>query len=269
MTQALPADWLQRLRATLGRPPARPRVPLCWGGEAIGSVEPQLVAQLHAERPDARALLVQDASSGSFEVRGDELTGSLGELAQMLHGLGLCHAWRDEQLPVTSQDGRELGSVERGVVRQLGVATLAVHLMGVTPDGRHWVQQRAFDKPNDPGLWDTLMGGLVPVGEGLQEALARETCEEAGLALEQLRVEYGGSLLSQGPAPDSPAGYVVERIHWYRCVVPEGVVPRNLDGEVERFEVLTSAELCERLVAGGFTIEAAAVFAAALTAQRV
>jgi len=24
-----------------------------------------------------------------------------------------------------------------------------------------WVQQRALDKANDPGLWDTLMGGMV------------------------------------------------------------------------------------------------------------
>jgi hypothetical protein len=65
-----------------------------------------------------------------------------------------CGPWRDEQLR-GRHPGQRLGTVERGAVRVLGLATQAVHLVGVAPDGRHWVQQRALDKPNDPGLWDT------------------------------------------------------------------------------------------------------------------
>ena len=33
-----------------------------------------------------------------------------------------------------------------------------MHLVGETSDGHFWVQQRALNKANDPGQWDTLMG---------------------------------------------------------------------------------------------------------------
>jgi hypothetical protein len=62
-------------------------------------------------------------------------------------------------------------------VRPLGIATRAVHLVGVCADGSIWVQQRSEDKANNPGMWDTLMGGMVSAADGLAEALARETWE--------------------------------------------------------------------------------------------
>ena len=43
---------------------------------------------------------------------------------------GVAHAWRDEQLAVTDAQGRTLGTVERAVVRPLGITTFAVHLVG-------------------------------------------------------------------------------------------------------------------------------------------
>ena len=72
--------------------------------------------------------------------------------------------------------------MERAVVRPLGITTFAVHLLA-SPDGRHWVQQRSLTKPNDPGLWDTLMGGMIPASDSMAQALERETWEEAGLRL--------------------------------------------------------------------------------------
>ena len=61
-----------------------------------------------------------------------------------------------------------------------------MHLSGRSPDGRTWVQQRALDKANAPGLWDTLMGGMVSAQDTMDTALARETWEEAGLHLDAL-----------------------------------------------------------------------------------
>jgi hypothetical protein len=54
-------------------------------------------------------------------------------------------------------------------------------------------------------------------------------------------------------------GYVVEHIDWYRCVVPEGVVPANQDGEVQQFALFDEGELARRLMGDGFTLEAALV----------
>jgi len=55
-------------------------------------------------------------------------------------------------------------------VRTLGIATQAVHLVGTTPGGSVWVQQRAFDKAVDPGLWDTLMAPDVLARDGAGDA---------------------------------------------------------------------------------------------------
>ena len=77
---------------------------------------------------------------------------------------------------------KTIGQVERGAVRPLGIATQAVHLVGHAADGRIWVQQRALNKANDPGLWDTLMGGMVSAADTVATALVRETWEEARVA---------------------------------------------------------------------------------------
>ena len=115
-----------------------------------------------------------------------DTTDALNTLAAALRDAGLCGPWRDEQLAVTNPAGEVIGTVERGAVRVLGVATRAVHLVGLAPDGRMWVQKRSLTKPNNPGLWDTLMGGMVSATDSLPQALARETWEEAGLRVEAL-----------------------------------------------------------------------------------
>jgi 8-oxo-dGTP pyrophosphatase MutT (NUDIX family) len=258
----LPAGWLARLHARTSRPPRRPRLPLRWRGITIGSVDPGLPGALAEGAPGAP--MPWHARPDAIELHEGELTPTLALLADGLRQAGLVHAWRDEQLAVRDPQGAVLGSVERGVVRPLGIATHAVHLVGCAPDGRHWVQLRSLTKANDPGLWDTLMGGMVPACDSLQDALARETWEEAGLRLPQLHgLRHGGQVATCGPSSETGWGYVVESIDWYRCVVPEAIAPANQDGEVDRFELLEPAQLHARLVADAFTTEAALVYAAA------
>jgi 8-oxo-dGTP pyrophosphatase MutT (NUDIX family) len=139
-----------------------------------------------------------------------------------------------------------------------------VHLAGFTPEGAHWVQQRAFDKPNDPGLWDTLMGGMVSAADTVATALARETWEEAGFRLEQLaQLRPGGCIATRRPS-DRPHGYVVEQLHWFRCVLPAGVGPVNRDGEVAQFARMPADEVEARMHAGEFTLEARLILRQAL-----
>ena len=86
------------------------------------------------------------------------------------------------------------------------------------------------------------MGGMVSAADTLQTALQRETWEEAGLQLADLQsMDYG---TTQRPCSDGRgAGYVIEHIDWYRCTVPDGLVPRNQDGEVECFEPRSLSDL--------------------------
>lgn len=263
MTPLVPhAHWFADLRARANQPPEVPRQPL-WAGDArIGSVEPAIVHAL----PNLDAVLrpLERSGEAGWQVEGP-LTPALDKVALALRDAGLAGAWRHEQLAVTDELGRRLGTVERAAVRPLGIATHAVHLAGRSPDGRHWVQRRALDKPNDPGMWDTLMGGMVPAADTLQAALARETHEEAGLALAQLQhLHPGGRVAICRPSGGGGAagGYTVEHVDWFECTVPDGVEPVNQDGEVDEFRLMTAREVLQRLHRNEFTLEAALVLCA-------
>lgn len=253
------AGWLARLRSMARQPPLRPRVPLACEAGVVGSVEPELLASL--QLPCLQRAQVE--GHASWLLTGDP-TGSLRTLAQTLRDAGQVRAWRDELLAVRDASGRRVGEVERGVTRLLGIATEAVHLLGLSADGSHWVQQRALSKPDDPGLWDTLVGGMVPADESLDTALARECAEEAGLALTQLRgLRQGGWVSTQRPTPGTPGGYTVERIAWHIAQVPTDVQPSNQDGEVAQFRLMSIDEVRIQLAMDGFTLDAALMLVAA------
>ena len=273
MRLAVDPQWRAALLASANQPPLKPRLPLLWQQHVIGSVEADFFDPLISHQASLASELLELEHSGGgshWRLLGDA-TPVLHTLADALRALGVGRVrqhWRDEQLAVCDAQGQRIARVERGVCRPLGIATSAVHLVGCTSDGRFWVQQRSLDKANEPGLWDTLMGGMVSAQDSLQSALARETWEEAGLHLDSLtELRRGGEVLLRKPSSDgADAGYVVERVDWYRCVVPDGVQPLNQDGEVAQFALLAVPDLIERLQGDEFTTEAALILECALGA---
>lgn len=264
-SQPVPA-WVAGARRKAQCPPVAPRVPLLLGRECVGSVDATVFSQIGLQGLLGERLQlsqVQHLDQPAWALPAQDGTEALNALAQALRAAGRCGPWRDEQLAVCTPDGQRLATVERGAVRVLGLATQAVHLVGCTAGDAMWVQQRSFTKPNNPGQWDTLMGGMVSAADSLPQALARETWEEAGLRVEQLQaLEHGGHVQFAQPSTEAVgAGYMVERIDWFHATVPDGVVPVNQDGEVARFECLTHGEVHERLAQGAFTPEAALVLA--------
>ncbi len=268
--------WVAPARALAHRPPVVPRVPFAVAGHTVGSVAPGVMESIaldgdagHADATAGTAAfsLVKEPDAGAERwhliCAPADATQALAMLANALRRAGRCGAWRNEQLAVCNAAGERIGTVERGAVRALGIATRAVHLVACAPDGRQWVQQRAFDKPSHPGRWDTLMGGMVSAQDTVESALARETWEEAGLRTEALQdLAHGGHVEFARPSDEGEGtGYMVERIDWFRATVPDGLVPANQDGEVERFELLEAAEVQARLAQGAFTPEAALVLA--------
>ena len=268
---ALDARWCAALVARAAQAPLRARVPLFWREHQIGTVEPDFLRQIDWHSADGAAAPVREETLDGapvWRVLG-EATASLQRIALALRAAAagrVVQHWRDEQLAVCNAQGEQIATVERGIVRPLGMDTQAVHLVGLAPDGRVWVQQRALCKANEPGLWDTLMGGMVSAQDSIESALARETWEEAGLRLAQLTALHrGGEVVLRKPSADgADAGYVVERVDWYRCTVPEGVQPLNQDGEVAQFELLELGQLAQRLQRDEFTTEAALILLAAL-----
>ena len=247
------ADWLAAARVDADRPPKRERLPLHIDGVVCGSLEPALGARL----VDARQPLRRDGEGWHLEGAAD---ASLAAIAAWLQSAGLAGAWRNELLVVETGPGRADAAIERAAVRPLGITTFAVHLIGVTSDGRVWVQRRAFDKATDPGLRDTLMGGQVAAGETAATALERETMEEAGLAIATLDDVHGAGRITVRRPVDE--GYLVEHIDVFVATVPDGVEPRNLDGEVADFDCLDVAALEAVLQNGEFTLEATLILGA-------
>ena len=261
-------DWVLRLRALSDQPPLRERVPLTWGGIEIGDAEPAVLQQIERAFSYQRATVLRKEPHG-WRIDGN-LTESLARIALVMRDLKLTHVWRNEQLPVLDSRSSTLGTIERAAVRPLGLFTRAVHLVGETSDGQFWIQQRALNKANDPGLWDTLMGGMVSAVDTVETALERETFEEAGMRLDSLfGLTHGGLVQIHRPTEDLGGGYasggfIRERIDWYRATVPANAVPQNHDCEVERFAKVSRESMMAGVAAGKFTLEAGLVIAASL-----
>lgn len=241
-----PQALLARLDAAAQAPPAAPRTLLRWHGAhaPFGSAVPSLLEALAA-------------AGHPFDPGTPEPDAHLDDLAQRLRHLGRCGRWRDEAVRVSHPAGWT--RIERGCARVLGIPTLAVHLIGWRADGRLWLQQRAASKAEDPNLWDTLVGGMVAHGERPREALQRETWEEAGLQLDPLGpLRVGPHLHSCRPLPDGGGlGYLQERLLTAQVTLPDGVQPRNQDGEVQAFALWTPDEVRDGIAAGQFTLDAA------------
>ncbi|WP_027014660.1 NUDIX domain-containing protein [Comamonas composti] len=261
------AAWLQKARAWACSPPLQPRAPLWLGSHEVGSLQAELVHALPTALLQAHgiALVAHESHEAGWRLvgRGDA-TADLNALALVLRDAGQCGPWRDEQLLVCDDEGKALATVERGAVRPLGIATRAVYLVGESEDGRVWVQQRSEAKPNNPGMWDALVGGMVGAQDDVQQALARETREEAGIALAQLSgLRHGGRLALSSPSDEAGGfGYMRERSDWFCATLVAGLLPRNQDGEVQAFALLEREQLVQWLLKDHFTPEAALIMAA-------
>jgi 8-oxo-dGTP pyrophosphatase MutT (NUDIX family) len=182
-----------------------------------------------------------------------ERSAHLAQAALRLRDAGLLAGWRDELLAVRHGDGRVFAAVERAACRPLGISTDAVHLNAFADDGKLVVARRAAHKAIDPGLLDNLVGGMVPAGETLEQALAREAWEEAGLALGRLAVQRGRSFHVQRTVPE---GWQSERIHVYEAILPAGLALANQDGEVQAIARMPLPTVIEAIERDEFTLEA-------------
>ena len=155
-----------------------------------------------------------------------------------------------------------LAAIERSACRALGFATTAVHLNAYSDDGDVVVARRAAHKPIDPGCWDNLVGGMVPHGETLEQALEREAWEEAGIELDRIEVHRGRAFTLVRPVPE---GVQRETIHVYDATLRGNTEPKNQDGEVDAIETRSIANVIDAIERGEFTLESALVMIESLT----
>lgn len=243
------------LRARASEPPPEQALPLDLAGHRCGWITRTAQGALR----EAGLIVPEDGLVHLLPdlPPGPDLDAALAQVAQVLREAGCLRGWRNELLDIRA-DGEWLGAIERTAMRPLGLLTRAVHLNAWTPDGRLWVARRALDKATDPGMWDTLVGGLVSSGESLDLALVRECGEEAGLDAPDLQ--------NRGPLRTTlrlhrrlPEGYQVEDLLASRCVLEPGAQPANRDGEVMEIAAMPIDEVVGLVEADEFTLEAALV----------
>ncbi|MGB3427203.1 MAG: DUF4743 domain-containing protein [Burkholderiaceae bacterium] len=190
-------------------------------------------------------------------------TACLERTAMALRDAGMLTGWRDELLSVRAGPrGPVLAAIERSACRPLGIATSAVHLNAYSEDGDVVVARRAAHKQIDPGCWDNLVGGMVPHGETLEQALEREAWEEAGIELDRIEVHHGRTFTLLRPVPE---GVQSETIHVYDATLTGNTEPKNQDGEVDTIESRPIGAVVEAIERDEFTLEAALVMLESLT----
>jgi len=180
----------------------------------------------------------------------------MAQIARVLSENGCLRGWRDELLDVYGE-GRRLCVLERAAMRPLGLLTKAVHLNAWSPDGRLWLARRSDTKATDPGMWDTLVGGLASSSEPPDASLVRECFEEAGLFAADIQDRSPLRIITRLHRR-LPEGYQVEDVLVSDCVLADSVVPQNQDGEVSEIRLATIDEAWALLQADEFTQEAEA-----------
>ena len=249
---------LQTLLSRAAQAPHHGSLPLFIAGHRCGTLFPGAVSAI-ANMPGVE-LATSRADVGRNHSTGEALNNLLAEIAQALRQAGKTPGWRGELLDVIPEapDRAPIGAIERGTMRPLGLITQAVHLSGWSQDGKLWVARRSLTKATDPGMWDTLVGGLVSAGEPADLALERESDEEAGLDLADIQNRSPLRKITR-MLRQSPEGYQCEEVLTCECVLTDGVIPKNRDGEVMEIDCFMPATIYEMLVAGDFTLEASIV----------
>ena len=256
-------DLLNRAR----QPVQTGSVPLFIAGHRCGwlfSKAAEALVGLHGIK-----ILQDSAHIGRSLPAGPALNALLALTATTLRKAGCAPGWRNELLDVWPEQpddpsrplsSKPLGAIERGVVRPLGLLTKAVHLSGWSQNGHLWVARRSLTKATDPGMWDTLVGGLISSQEDVQVGLVREADEEAGLEPQDIAGRTPLRTIAR-MLRQVPEGYQAEDVLTCECVLPPHVTPKNRDGEVMDIQLMAPATVFNMLTQGAFTLEASIVVA--------
>lgn len=213
---------------------------------AIGWIHRDLADRL---REFAGVFRVTDRDVALLPAGYDRRTAAMAEVVATLHGEGLVAGWRDEAFPVaTSYQAPPLFAIERAAVKAFGIRYYCVQLNGLVGTGdaqRMWIGRRSMDKPIGPGKLDQIVGGGVPLGYSLAEALIKECAEEAGMpAVLARRAHPVGAITILA---EEDGGLWHETLFNYDLALPDDFQPRNTDGEVVSFELMSVGEVRQRL----------------------
>ena len=177
---------------------------------------------------------IADALDG-FENR----SRAVGDVVLRLRQEGWVPGWRDEALAVApSFYDPPLLQIERGAARAFGVRFHCVQLNGIVEGGgaaQTWIARRSLSKPIGPGKLDQIVGGAVPIGMSLADALIKECAEEASIPAALVREARPVGAVTYFR---QEGGFCDDEVLFnYDLRLPPGFTPVNADGEMAGFEL--------------------------------
>ncbi|KAI6247508.1 hypothetical protein HI914_04092 [Erysiphe necator] len=172
--------------------------------------------------------------------------------------------WRSELYPVYGPGNELLWNIERSASALFGIVTYGVHLTAYTRDDnsncglKFWIPRRSATKQTYSGMLDNSVAGGIATGEEPLDCLVREAAEEAGLEENLVRNNAkAGGTITYTYLRDERAGGEVGLVQpecqfIYDLELPEGVIPKPTDGEVEKFFIWPLEEVQAALMNGEF-----------------
>ena len=240
--------------------PELPALPFYVRDHIVGWLRPSLADRLrhwphYFEVGDAYVTLRAQPDTAAAR------TAAMAEVTRDLARDGAILGWRDEPVSVAERHGApELFRVERAATRTFGFTAYGAHLNGFTRIGGRihvWISRRSPRKAVDPDKLDNLVGGRIAAGMSVDETLRKESWEEAGLAPALLGdLNCAGAVRVEYPVPE---GLHREILFVHDLWLPPDVTPVNQDGEVAEIRRMPVEEVMGEMLAGSFTLDAAAV----------
>ncbi|MCP1117147.1 NUDIX hydrolase [Robbsia andropogonis] len=188
-------------------------------------------------------------------------TRALGEVIATLRDDGRITGWRDEIFAIRNTfDDPPLAFIERAASRFFGTMTYAVHVNGVQgtladeAGMSMWIARRSNAKAVDPGRLDNLVGGGIPWGCSIAEALVKECWEESGIAAALAATATPGGILHVLTEIDQ--GVQAEQLFVFDLALPYDFVPHAEDGEVAEHLHVTLADVLLAIARGEMTMDA-------------
>lgn len=170
--------------------------------------------------------------------------------------------WREEQYLILGI--RRKVRMARAGSALFGIHTIGVHMMAFCKNQlgemKLWVARRSLAKQTFPGMLDNTVGGGMSAEEDEAECIVREAKEEASLpeAFVKEHAKPVGTISYfyirdvRAGGPDEVGLLQPATHHMYDLDLPEHIVPKPSDGEVQEFYLLTVVETVKALKAGQF-----------------
>jgi 8-oxo-dGTP pyrophosphatase MutT (NUDIX family) len=218
-------------------------------------------------RGDARVGLIRRDNAEAlrrfsqvFDVAGDavrlvapgdfaSVSGAVDQVVESLVEQGLVPKWRNEFFAVLPRWGAPaLFKLDRGAVSFFGVRAYGVHLNGYRRDAGElilWIGRRAPDKKVAPDKLDNLVAGGIGYDHGIEATLAKEAQEEASMPTELIRRAVPVGAISY--RMENAHGVRDDVLFVYDLETPADFLPRNTDGEIVAFEMMSAASAIARV----------------------